>query len=92
MRVSCPTPTVPSSILCRPGIAARNFWEDVTANRSWANGGDSQWEHFFAPARDDQREVPQQVEGDLLYGAERDMRALVAGDDGVAVARTVPRA
>ena len=32
------------------GDAARNFWEDVTANRSWANGGDSQWEHFFAPA------------------------------------------
>ena len=29
--------------------AARNFWEDVTAHRSWANGGDSQWEHFFAP-------------------------------------------
>ena len=32
------------------GDAARNFWQDVTANRSWANGGDSQWEHFFAPA------------------------------------------
>ncbi len=32
------------------GDAARFFWEDVTANRSWANGGDSQWEHFFAPA------------------------------------------
>ncbi len=31
------------------GDAARNFWEDVTAHRSWANGGDSQWEHFFAP-------------------------------------------
>jgi DUF1680 family protein len=23
------------------GDAARNFWEDVTVNRSWANGGDS---------------------------------------------------
>jgi len=31
------------------GAAARNFWEDVTTERSWANGGDSQWEHFFAP-------------------------------------------
>ena len=32
------------------GDAARNFWENVTGQRSWANGGDSQWEHFFAPA------------------------------------------
>ena len=30
--------------------AARNFWENVTSQRSWANGGDSQWEHFFAPS------------------------------------------
>ena len=30
--------------------AARNFWENVTGQRSWANGGDSQWEHFFAPS------------------------------------------
>ena len=29
--------------------ASVNFWNDVTANRSWANGGNSQWEHFFAP-------------------------------------------
>jgi len=27
--------------------ASRNFWNDVTANRSWATGGNSQWEHFF---------------------------------------------
>ena len=31
------------------GDAARNFWQDVTTERSWVNGGDSQWEHFFAP-------------------------------------------
>jgi len=37
------------------GDAARNFWEDVTANRSWANGGDSQWEHFFAPAESESK-------------------------------------
>lgn len=29
--------------------AALNFWTNVTQERSWANGGDSQWEHFFAP-------------------------------------------
>lgn len=29
--------------------AAQNFWNDVTDNRSWANGGNSQWEHFLAP-------------------------------------------
>ena len=31
------------------GAAAQNFWNDVTSERSWANGGNSQWEHFFAP-------------------------------------------
>lgn len=30
--------------------AALNFWNDVTSERTWANGGNSQWEHFFAPA------------------------------------------
>ena len=30
--------------------AALNFWDDVTSERTWANGGNSQWEHFFAPA------------------------------------------
>lgn len=30
--------------------AALNFWHDVTAERTWANGGNSQWEHFYAPA------------------------------------------
>jgi len=30
--------------------AAVAFWRDVTANRTWANGGNSQDEHFFAPA------------------------------------------
>lgn len=29
--------------------AALNFWNDVTSERTWANGGNSQWEHFFAP-------------------------------------------
>ena len=29
--------------------AAHNFYRDVVDNRSWANGGNSQWEHFFAP-------------------------------------------
>ncbi len=29
--------------------AARNFWRKVVANRSWVNGGDSQWEAFFPP-------------------------------------------
>lgn len=29
--------------------AATNFWSDVTANRTWANGGNSQWEAFFNP-------------------------------------------
>ena len=28
--------------------ASRNFYDDVVQNRSWANGGNSQWEHFFA--------------------------------------------
>jgi hypothetical protein len=27
--------------------AATNFWAAVALRRSWANGGDSQWEHFF---------------------------------------------
>ena len=31
------------------GEASRNFWNDVTSERTWANGGNSQWEHFFAP-------------------------------------------
>ncbi|MBV9848410.1 MAG: glycoside hydrolase family 127 protein [Armatimonadetes bacterium] len=30
--------------------AAQNFWANVTGERTWANGGNSQWEHFFAPA------------------------------------------
>ena len=30
--------------------AAQNFWNDVVTDRSWANGGNSQWEHFFAPS------------------------------------------
>lgn len=30
--------------------AARGFWENVTAARSWANGGNSQNEFFFPPA------------------------------------------
>lgn len=29
--------------------AALNFWNDVTSEHTWANGGNSQWEHFFAP-------------------------------------------
>ena len=29
--------------------AAHSFYQDVVQNRSWANGGNSQWEHFFAP-------------------------------------------
>ena len=29
--------------------ASQNFWDDVTSERTWANGGNSQWEHFFAP-------------------------------------------
>lgn len=29
--------------------AAQNFWNNVTSERTWANGGNSQWEHFFAP-------------------------------------------
>ena len=29
--------------------ASLNFWNDVTSERTWANGGNSQWEHFFAP-------------------------------------------
>jgi DUF1680 family protein len=31
------------------GDASQNFWNDVTSERTWANGGNSQWEHFFAP-------------------------------------------
>ncbi len=30
-------------------VASVNFWNDVTSERTWANGGNSQWEHFFAP-------------------------------------------
>ena len=29
--------------------AAKNFWGAVTADYSWANGGDGQWESFFDP-------------------------------------------
>ena len=29
--------------------ASLNFWNDVVSERTWANGGNSQWEHFFAP-------------------------------------------
>ena len=29
--------------------ASHNFYQDVVNNRSWANGGNSQWEHFFVP-------------------------------------------
>ena len=32
--------------------ASRHFYEDVVANRSWAGGGNSQWEHFFAPEQE----------------------------------------
>ena len=31
------------------GDAARSFWDAVTTEYSWANGGNSQWERFFAP-------------------------------------------
>lgn len=27
--------------------AAMHFWDSVAQERSWANGGNSQWEHFF---------------------------------------------
>lgn len=30
-------------------LAAQNFFDNVTAKRSWSNGGNSQWEAFFAP-------------------------------------------
>ena len=30
--------------------ASLNFWNAVVADHSWANGGNSQQEHFFAPA------------------------------------------
>ena len=29
--------------------AALNFWNNVISERTWVNGGNSQWEHFFAP-------------------------------------------
>ncbi len=32
--------------------ASRNFYNDVVGNRSWATGGNSQWEHFFAPGEE----------------------------------------
>jgi len=38
------------------GQAALGFWEHVTEHHSWANGGNSQWEHFFNPI-----EFPKQV-------------------------------
>ena len=31
--------------------AAANFWADVVAHRTWVNGGNSQWEGFFDPAK-----------------------------------------
>lgn len=31
--------------------AAENFWNNVTGTRSWVIGGNSEHEHFFAPAR-----------------------------------------
>ncbi len=33
--------------------AARFFWEEVALHRTWANGGTSQWEHFFNPAHNE---------------------------------------
>ena len=35
--------------------ASHNFYQDVVNNRSWANGGNSQWEHFFAPGGEPQK-------------------------------------
>ena len=32
--------------------ASHNFYRDVVNHRSWANGGNSQWEHFFAPGQE----------------------------------------
>ena len=29
---------------------AQNFWDNVAGERTWANGGNGQWEHFFDPA------------------------------------------
>ena len=31
------------------GKAAGGFWRNVVSERTWANGGDGQWEHFFNP-------------------------------------------
>lgn len=38
--------------------AARNFWREVVSRRTWAIGGNSQWEAFFDPART----VPEMLE------------------------------
>ena len=38
----------------RPRLAReppKNFWATVVGHRSWANGGDGQWEHFLRPPR-----------------------------------------
>lgn len=42
-------------------IAAQNFWNNVTSERTWANDGNSKWEHFFAP--DDYGKEIQAVSG-----------------------------
>lgn len=43
--------------------AALNFWQNVVAHHTWANGGNSQWETFFNP-----QQFPDKVQD--IYGPE----------------------